>query len=213
MKSSLFIAALSFRCLKRDLGMTYKKLEIKPAPATTNQMFRKLLEGAKIQKCLKDKQVECIYIDEFTINTRHSQFRGWAKRGVKGWVKINKSDFAMSFIWALSDYQIYGILGVEGSITSEVFKHYIIELVSKRKCTPRRASEPFVFIWDNSRVHSNELINSFLVKSRLRAISIQQYSPVLNPWEKLINSIKSKIKIMHSEGRQVYFSFNNFAID
>ena len=90
MKSSLFIAALSFRCLKRDLSMTYKKLEIKPAPAATNQMFKKLLEGTKIQKYLKDKQVECIYIDEFTVHTSHSQFRGWAK--------TNKSDFAMSFI-------------------------------------------------------------------------------------------------------------------
>ena len=78
--------------------MSYKKLEIKPAPAITNQMFRKLLEGVKIQKCLKDRQIECIYVDEFTVNTRHSQFRGWARRGVKGWVKINKSDFAMSFI-------------------------------------------------------------------------------------------------------------------
>ena len=74
MKSSFFIAELSFRCLKRDLGMTYKKLEIKPTSAATNQMFTKLLEGAKIQKCLKDKQVECIYIDEFKVITKHSQF-------------------------------------------------------------------------------------------------------------------------------------------
>ena len=48
MKSSLFIAEVSFRYLKRDLGMKYKKLEIKPASAVTNQMFRKLLEGVKI---------------------------------------------------------------------------------------------------------------------------------------------------------------------
>ena len=158
-------------------------------------MFRKLLEGAKIQKCLKDKQVEYIYVDEFTVNTRHSQFwgwvkrgvRGWVKRGVKGWVKTNESDFAMSFIWALSAYQIYGILGVEGSIISEVLKHYIIELVSKRKCTISPASEPFTFKRDNSRMHSNEIINSFLVKSRLMAISISQYNPVLDLWEKIIN--------------------------
>ena len=201
MRWDLCTAAQSFRCLKRDLGMAYKRLKIKPAPAATNQMFRKLLEGAKIQKCLKDKQIECIYVDEFTVNTRHSQFRGWAKRGVKGWVKINKSDFAMSLIWALSDHQIYGILGVEGSVTSEIFKHYITDLVFKRKCISGSTSKPFVFIWDNSRVHSNELINNFLANSKLRAISIPQYSPVLNPWEKLINSIKTKIKLMHSEVR------------
>ena len=107
----------------------------------------------------------------------------------------------MSFIWALSDDQIYGILGVEGSVTSNIVKHYIAELVSRRKCDPEKDSKPFVFIWDNSKVHSNELIINFLEKSKLRAINIPQYTPVLNPWEKLINAIKAKIKLMHSEGR------------
>ena len=164
-------------------------------------MYRKLLEGAKIQKCLKDRRVECIYVDEYTVNTWHHQFRGWARRGIKGWVKINKSDFAMSFIWALLDNQIYGLIGVEGSVTSDIVKHYVVELVSKRNRESDMTSKPFVIIWDNAKVHSNELIANFLVKSKLRAISIPQYTPVLNPWEKLINAIKAKIKIMHSEGR------------
>ena len=164
-------------------------------------MYRKLLEGAKIQRCLKECQVECIYVDEYTVNTRHHQFRGWVRRGSKGWVKINKSDFAMSFIWAISSHQVYGLLGVDGSVTSDIIKHYITELVLKRKWDPVMALMPFVIIWDNAKVHSNELIKSFLIRSKLRAISIPQYTPVLNPWEKLINTIKAKIKIMHSEGR------------
>ena len=51
--------------------MSYKKLEIKPTPTITYQIFRKLLEEAKIQKCIKDRKIECIYVDEFTVNTRH----------------------------------------------------------------------------------------------------------------------------------------------
>ena len=43
------------------------------------------------------------------------------------------------------------------------------------------SSSPFVIIWDNAKVHSNKLIEDFLVKSKLRAISIPQYTPVLNP--------------------------------
>ena len=39
-------------------------------------MFIKLFEWKKLQKCLKDKQIECMYVDELTVNTRHSQFRG-----------------------------------------------------------------------------------------------------------------------------------------
>ena len=155
-------------------------------------MYRKLLEGAKIQKYLKDRRVECVYVDEYTVNTRHHRFRGWTRRGIKGWVKINKSDFAMSFIWALSDNQIYGLIGVEGSVTSDIVKHYVVELVYKRNRESDMTSKPFVIIWDNAKVHSNELIENFLVKSKLRAISIQLYTPVLNQWEKLINAIKDQ---------------------
>ena len=180
--------------------MSYKKLERKPAPAIKDQMYRKLLYGAEIQKCLKDRWIEWIYVDEFTVNIRHHQFRGWAKKGIKGWVKIGKSDFAMPFICDLSEKKIYGILGVEGSITSDIIKHYITELVLNRKWDPDMSSSPFVIIWDNAKVHSNKLIEDFLVKSKLRAISIPQYTLVLNPWENLINAIKAKIKIMHSEG-------------
>ena len=46
--------------VKGDLDMSYKKLEIKPTPTIFNQMFTKVLEEAKFQKCLKDRQIECI---------------------------------------------------------------------------------------------------------------------------------------------------------
>ena len=80
----------------------------------------------------------------------------------------------------LSEDQIYGVLGVEGSVTSNIVKHYITELVSRRKCDPERDSKSFVFIWDNSKVHSNKLISNFLENSKLKTISIPQYTPVLN---------------------------------
>ena len=107
----------------------------------------------------------------------------------------------MPFIWTLSDYQIYEILGLEGSVASSIVKHYITELVSRRKCDLDWDSKSFVFIRENSKMHSNKLISHFLGKSKLKKISTPQYTPVLNPWEKLINSIKAKIKLMHSEGR------------
>ena len=47
------------------------------------------------------------------------------------------------------DDQIYGILGVEGSVASNIVKHYITELVSRRKCDPMKDSKSFVFIWKN----------------------------------------------------------------
>ena len=55
-------------------------------------MFRKPHEVAKTQKCLKDRQIESIYVDEFTVNTRHSQFKGWVRKMSKdGWKSTNQA--------------------------------------------------------------------------------------------------------------------------
>ena len=61
-----------------------------------------------------------------------------------------------SFWWS-----IYGILGVEGSVTSSIVKHYITELVSRRKCGPEIYSKPF-YVWNNLKVHSNKPNSNFL---------------------------------------------------
>ena len=46
----------------------------KPAPATTTNSERLLLEGAAIQKKLLELNVDVISIDEFRINSRNYEF-------------------------------------------------------------------------------------------------------------------------------------------
>ena len=94
------------RCLKRDLNWSYKKLEKKPAPALTNDSLRSLLQVATIQNSIHDKGVEIIFIDEFSINTRHHRFCGWSKKNRRGYINIQSRDFSMSFIWAVSKMNV-----------------------------------------------------------------------------------------------------------
>ena len=112
--------------------MNEKSLRIiiqKTGKETSNCHFakniRKVFEAAYVLTGLINKWIELIYFDEFTINTRHLQFKRWTPRGRKGFVKLQKEWFAMSFIVALSEYKIYSIMGSKETINTKTIKHYV----------------------------------------------------------------------------------------
>ena len=179
--------------------MIHKLLEMRMLPTVTPESIRKIFESAFIQHEAASKGVEIIYIDEFSINTRQHKFRGWSRRGQKSYVRLSNSDFSASFIWVLSNKQIYGIIGSQGSITSKLFKHYLKELwIHQNSCSTLK-STPFILIYDNAKMHRAEIVREFIANSKLRSICILSYSPICNAAEKLINSIKQHIKILHCQ--------------
>ena len=99
------------RWLRNDLRWSFKKLERKPAPATTIDSKRLLLEGAVIQKKLLELDVELIFIDEFSVNARHHEFSGWTKVGQKGYIMTETKEFSMSFICSVSTKRVLGLMG------------------------------------------------------------------------------------------------------
>ena len=76
------------RFLRNRLEYSYKKLERKPAPSLKSDSIRKLYEGALIQQIISDEEIEMIFIDEFSVNTRHHYFRGWEKEVQKDTLKL-----------------------------------------------------------------------------------------------------------------------------
>ena len=76
--------------LKKGFNCSYKKMTRKPEPALTPESLVKVLEVATIQQKLYSSRVEVIYVDEFSVNTRHHQFHCWSKRGRKGFLRIQK---------------------------------------------------------------------------------------------------------------------------
>ena len=62
----------------------------------------KFLERALIQTLIKEKDIEWIFIDKFSVNSRYHAFRGWTKRGRKEYMSIDTHNFQMSFVWVVS---------------------------------------------------------------------------------------------------------------
>ena len=55
-------------------------------------------------------------------------------------------------------------------------------------------------VWDNYSIHKARMITKYLEKNRIKLVTIVSCSPFLNPWEHLIQGIKSKIKRDHKTG-------------
>ena len=117
--------------MKKDLRCSFKKLERKPTPSTTQNATRLLLEGAAIQRCLLELEAEILFIDEFKVNSRHHEFSGWTKIWEKGYVTTDKTEFSMSFICGVSNKRILGLMGVKETTTTEIIVIYLKNMLEE----------------------------------------------------------------------------------
>ena len=122
-----------------------------------------MLEFSMIQKLVFERDIEIIFIDEFSINTRHHRFYGWTKRELKGYISTQKSDFSMTFICAVSNIKVYGLPETDSTITSDEVKYYIRQLVEYRNQDLSLANKPFILMYDNAKVHTSDAVVQFII--------------------------------------------------
>ena len=182
------------RIMKNEIKYSYKKSELSNPRWFTYEMIRSFFESAAILMKLETEGIEVIYIDEFSLSSKKIGFHGWSKRGCKSYLRHFDQSFTMSFVVALYKERIYGIMGKDGTGNSETIKIFLKELWDMRNKREDIKSKPFVICCDNAPVHTSATICKFLMSSELRVITITPYCPALNPWEKLILAIKSKLK-------------------
>ena len=193
------------RCLKKDLKYSYKILERKPAPTLTHDCTRRLLEGALIQKLLNEKKVELIYIDGFWVNTNHHLFRDGQKLARR--VTTNETQvISLCRLCEVSQsIKFMDCMDQNQQLLLSIFE-FILKIWSKWEILLVTINDkPFIIGYDNAPVHSNKTVVEFVSKSKLRTLSIPKYCPILNPAEKLINWIKSKLKSFQSWGKYLFW--------
>ena len=119
------------RIMKNEMKYRYKKSEVRNPRWFTNEMISSFFESAAIIMKLETEGIEVIYIDEFSLSSKKIGFHGWSKRGCKSYLKHFYQSF--SFVVALSKERIYGIMGEDGTGSTETFKIFLKELWGMRK--------------------------------------------------------------------------------
>ena len=150
--AGIWLSTIS-KCLRSDLGLSFKRLEQTMAPTFRPEAIRKVFETAYFHVRLRGDQTETFFFDEFKVNTRQHSLKGWTQRGWKSYVKASKGSFSMTFVWALSQFKIYGLLGNLNSNTASVACHYISSLLSFRNADLNFKRKAFTLVCDNALIH------------------------------------------------------------
>ena len=117
----------------------------------------------------------------------------WSPREHSALLVVHPSSWSMNFIIALSKTKIEEIIASTVSINKTIFM-WFLRNVWKNIQKDETSNGKECFIFDNSKVHSNEASQNIMKKYGIRWISISPYSPQLNSAEMIIGVIKKKIK-------------------
>ena len=79
--------------------------------------IRKYFESAILHEKL-DENYELIFLDEFSLNSKHNKYYGWSKVEQKGYLLTHYDNFSMFFVVAFSYKSIYGIKSATKAMNS-----------------------------------------------------------------------------------------------
>lgn len=121
------------KILKTHLGYRFKSISTLARNSFTKDNIRKLYESVMLQTSLEALKYELVFIDEFSLSTRYNKHFSWAKKGQKGYTKINYDNFSMFFAAAFSSKSFYGVLGTTKPMNSTIFIKFLSQLTRARK--------------------------------------------------------------------------------
>ena len=115
------------RTLKSKFNYSYIKLTHRNVKSIQQDNVRKYIQLAVMINRLSEDDWELIYFDGFGWDSRRQEFYGWRSKGHKSYIRLFKCQIDASFLWALSKYCFYGVIGINGTTDSNC----IIEFIRK----------------------------------------------------------------------------------
>ena len=188
------------RIMTTKLGMIHKKMKKSNPKWFEVAHQRHFWKWLTLTLKLIDSGVELIWIDEFSLQSRNNSLYGWWRKGYDRWVRSYPSSFSMSFVVAFSSSKFYGIIGTSDSFNSIMFGYFINELVRIIQNDMDRDLRDWMLVMDNSSIHKSLYIKDIIKGRKIRMMFITPYEPSLNPAEKLIMAIKTKLKVREFHG-------------
>ena len=134
--------------------------------------------------------------DELKYFEHSEKQNGWVKRDSNSIFYAPQDSFSFSFLNGFSNKKIYGIMATNSTFDSDLFIEFI-DLISNY--IPNKS----IFVADNASLHKAQKVARYFEDNNLLLQTIPAYSPWMNHAEKLILSIKSKMRKYQQLGKLI----------
>ena len=187
--------------VKKNLKKSYKVVSRIRPTSISAEGIRKFVESAWLIKTLILEEYDLVFINEFTVDNRHTKLKSWTDRGKYGFINISNENFSKSFAIAFFKDRFYVVQDTLGAFDSIAFIEFIKKVKNAYKEVRHKSKCKRVLVIDNTPIQVSRLVKEFWDVNQVFVVTIWPYAPSLNPWEKVISVIKEKVKIIEDEGR------------
>lgn len=110
-------------------------------------------------------------------------------------------NFSFSFIAAISQAKVISTQILEGGVSSVVFENFVYHTLRHLRTSRDTKDKDIVLLMDNAVIHKHSIVLETARKFRVNVLFNAEYSPWLNPVEKLFDSLKRRVKaqIIHTK--------------
>ncbi|NEI67575.1 IS630 family transposase [Rhizobium leguminosarum] len=183
------------RTFVHEEGLSYKKKTLVASERERPDVAARRARWLKHRHRIDPSRL--VFIDETWTKTNMAPLRGWAPRGER---LLGHAPFGhwntMTFVAALRADRVSAPWIIDGPINGERFLIYV-EKVLVPELKPGD-----IVVMDNLGSHKARTIRAAIRKAGARLFFLPQYSPDLNPIEKLFAKIKHELRKAQARTRQ-----------
>lgn len=161
----------------------------------------KFYESSLIQVLLERRNIELIFVDEFSFTNRTQALYSWGPKGQQKRIIVLSQSFSFSWMIGISKRHYYGVMASDSTGDSEMFIRFIVAWITSRGSIFHEDDIKMVFVCDNATIHKNIKVQEFISIKGISILTIWPYSPSLNPVEKVILAMRNKITLLRESGR------------
>ena len=143
------------------------------------------------------KGARLVFIDESSFSSRHLKFRSWVSLDNPSHITLPTSSRSVTAISALFDD---GTLLTQLRIGTNTEEELLLFLLRMEDWIREDKGPGFiefrrklVIIMDNAGIHVTQSIKNFFVSCAFQGVTLPQYSPQMNPIEKVFSLVKKAL--------------------
>ena len=142
----------------------------------TRERIRDFYDAAFIQLYLDNNGFTLVYVDECHISMRSTSVYNWSPRGGQAIVSVDPDPWIMSFVIAVSKAKINWTMASMFQFEQKTFWWFINDVWINLNSETIESTK-FIFIFDNASFNQNKETADFIMKKKIKWITILPYSP------------------------------------